>query len=467
MSTTTSSCAAAEYGKCYGPVEETYINFKYRDFAGHHKPDTTEEVNICKYHSEWLYKENQEEALEMRGENVESAIHESLFAPFADKTNIFTLLKVLIMEKENPEDVNYEVRKQLILVNGHEAETEKFQRIIMAADKNIICVNTEGIFQQTAHHYPNDVVQTAVIEIKAMANDDNALLSLAGKLIFYYKPILTWQSFYDPTLTTSSSYQAEESLDIDMNYTIEYIPQVLISFFANKAVEMTKEYSDFAECVYFIEEEIDPAILNWREIRKKSQLTTEMDLFVEFRRLTKALLEGDEKTITEMARATDSGAKGISPDVLWLTYIIANHELFRSLDEAKCLRNNTRLIELFIEAGLEYILLLLAISGERVRYLGVKRREHYNILCDNETVVQFLVPDVIGADEQFTLSSSIEEEESVSYTPLKYFDEFSNKLMDINPFYESSFWEKNENIKMYLQQCIDDGQRHDDAVGCE
>jgi hypothetical protein len=110
----------------------------------------------------------------------------------------------------------------------------------------------------------------------------------------------------------------------------------------------------------------------------------------------------------------------LTEDVLFVTYIMANHRLFASDDVNKRLYNNVQLIELFVAQGLEKNLLALAIAGERTRLLSRKQRDHYNILNTNEFVVKYLMPKYING------SDIIYDSDHAKLTSLEYWHYYDN-----------------------------------------
>jgi hypothetical protein len=136
---------------------------------------------------------------------------------------------------------------------------------------------------------------------------------------------------------------------------------------------------------------------------------------------------------------------------------MANHELFSSTDKEKKrnMVNNVRLVELFIEAGLQKELLRLAISGERQRDLSIHRRDESNVLEPNLFVVQFLVPKYIGAHEKAIFDPDTEQ--IAPMTPLEYWHDFSNHMWYIGDYWMQNSgkglsFEKDEDIRAYLEK---------------
>ena len=142
----------------------------------------------------------------------------------------------------------------------------------------------------------------------------------------------------------------------------------------------------------------------------------------------------------------------LTPDVLWLTYVLANHELFSSRNPAKNLRDNLPLIDLFVAAGLHEKLLLVATTGERQHYLSIHRRDEFNVLHPNAFVVKTLMPKYVTASSQITLTTRYHDEAEI-VTPYSYYNNFQNYTTDISPFLaEKYYYEKNAEIKLYMEQ---------------
>jgi hypothetical protein len=142
----------------------------------------------------------------------------------------------------------------------------------------------------------------------------------------------------------------------------------------------------------------------------------------------------------------------ITEEVLWVTYVLANHELYWSELPGRNLRKNIPLIKLFIGAGLEVRLLLLAVSGERERELDLHIRTHHDILHENIYVVRYLVPKYFPPRSVFAVSTGC----GVTYTSAyKYYTEFSNTMYNCNPFSPSEKpFEKNQDMLLHFLKCI-------------
>ena len=142
----------------------------------------------------------------------------------------------------------------------------------------------------------------------------------------------------------------------------------------------------------------------------------------------------------------------ITPEVLVITYILLNHELYWSRNEIinNKLRKHTCLIELFIEQGLEKELLCLAISGERLRDLSYHIRDHHDILHENISVVKYLVPRYILPSKPI-----YNTHDNFELLPIEYWYYFSNSTMSISPPFETDTFEKNKDILLYLEKSLE------------
>ena len=142
----------------------------------------------------------------------------------------------------------------------------------------------------------------------------------------------------------------------------------------------------------------------------------------------------------------------ITPEVLLITYILLNHELYWSRNEIinNKLRKHTCLIELFIEQGLEKELLCLAISGERLRDLSYHIRDHHDILHENISIVKYLVPSFILPIKPIYYTS-----DNFDLSPIEYWYYFSNRTMSISPPFETDTFEKNKDILLYLEKSLE------------
>ena len=218
-----------------------------------------------------------------------------------------------------------------------------------------------------------------------------------------------------------------------------------------------KLFVDFIECLYFIDWEIRAYHPGWTNDEDKDDNSeSKLKLYKLFLDLTEALLTDDVRTIRHLK------LNGLLNNTLLLlvTYVMANHELFSSTDKEKKrnMVNNVRLIELFIEAGLQKELLRLAISGERQRDLSIHRRDESNVLEPNLFVVQFLVPKYIGSHEKAIFDSDTGTDEQIApMTPLEYWHNFSNHMWYIGDYCMQNSgrglsFSKDEDIRAYLEK---------------
>jgi len=227
---------------------------------------------------------------------------------------------------------------------------------------------------------------------------------------------------------------------------------------AASAAKEDKLFEDFEECLYFIRSEIPGYYPAWtNDEYEDNNSEKNLELYKLFQELTEALLTDDVRTI----RRWKLNGLLNNKRLLLITYVMANHELFSSTDKEKKrnMVNNVRLVELFIEAGLQNELLRLAISGERQRDLSIHRRDESNVLESNLFVVQFLVPKYIGAHEKAIVQcySVADDEEPVTMTPLEYWHDFSNHMWYIGDCWmqnsgQGLSFEKDEDIRAYLEK---------------
>ena len=428
-------CEARDYGDCYLRTDEYDVTFKYRDAKGRHQPDETVKVCMCETHYNWLSKIQQGKPLEMRGETPHYALHEDLFSQFEDKTSMYTLMKVEFEERCG-------VEEQYHLFNGRDVDAMcKFIEECFTHKDYFIHICEEGFFH-TTHHY-NDETNTCsqvVIEVKNITGE-LALEALANGLLQVHK-MTPGGTKVD---ITPSMYTWIPRADTDPVYAKEPMPELFNRFF--KAKQEAEKFGLFKECVQFISNEIDKNIINWTNVRETSP-HTEKELFEKSQQLTNALLRKEEDCITEMR---DAGH--LSPDVLWVAYVTANHRLFAiNKNPTKDLTKSKQLVDLFVNQGLAKELLVLAIAGERERNLYVKMRPHYNILHENEFVVEELVPRVISCTDIIYKWS-----EQDKLTPLAYWDYYDNTVIHNR----GDFWsgggntetfEKNKNIRLHLER---------------
>jgi len=427
-----SQCEARDYGDCYLRIDEYDVTFKYRDAKGRHQPDEIVKVCMCQNHFNWLSKIHQDEPLKMHGEVPQYALHDDLFSHFAEKKRMYTLMKVEFDEVDGKEE-------QYHLFNGRDVDA--MRKVIQEwfPNKDSYIRSYEEGFFHTTFHYNTDTkdCDQVVIEVKYITGE-LAIASLANGLSHVHMMTPDGKKVN----ISSSAYTWIPRADTESLYEKEPMPELFKRFFKTK--QEAETYSNFEECVEFIEGEIDKDIINWTNVRETSP-HTEKELFEKSQELTCALLRNDEAGVNAMQDAGD-----ITPDVLWVTYITANHRLFASQDPKKDLTENKALADLFVTQGLEKDLLALAIAGERERYLFVKRRAHYNILHENEFVVKYLIPRVISGTD------IIYKSENVELTPLAYWSYYDNTTTHFSGGFCSGrdnveSFEKDEKIRLYLE----------------
>lgn len=219
-------------------------------------------------------------------------------------------------------------------------------------------------------------------------------------------------------------------------------------------------FEDIEECLSFMHSNMfnhnrDGTINNYNydTFRDIQDINILNGLLLECNRLIDALLNDDEQTILEMKT---NGL--IKPDLLWIIYIILNHRLLCSRDKIirGKLQSNTRIIDLFIDLGLEKELLTLAISGERLRDISIHCRDSYDILEENLIVVKYLVPKYVLPNTIVADKYDYEKRNyTKAFTPLEYWHDFSNETMSISPPFDIETFEKNEDIRIYLEECIE------------
>ena len=439
-------CEAKIYGECYGNTEKVNVTFMYRDKKGRDKPDENIEVCLCNTHLQWLNKIHQNKPLEMRGEVAEYSIHDDLFKSFSNTNKLYTLVKV---ESYANKEIKY------FLINGRNInEFKLLLRKSMSEEENKSTgIYDEGFFQTFCKIVYEDETKQKYHNIEDVAEikDINGELSIeafAEKLITFYKPVEKGKLVPISNSESALIQRKEENPTLKTEYTIELIPEFIRSYFIEK--QKKEEYKKFENCISFIEGEIDQNIVDWN-----FHNSSDMKLFNSFQKLTKALLENEEYGQSIITEMNSSGE--LTKDVLWITYIMANHQLYMSIDAKKSLTKNTTLIDLFIEKGLAKKLLALAISGERLRFLSVKQRDHYDILNENEFVVKYLFPEYIRRNTIiYKTNYDDDDDDDNILTPLEYWHNFSNKTTYIgggicNGREINQTFEKNKEIMKYLE----------------
>jgi len=440
MSYSYKECEAKEYSQCYGYTKEVDVLFKYRNKKGSQVPDEVVKVCLCGTHSRVLDEIHQGNPLTMRGEAELYALHDDLFEPFANKNRMYTLIKVESCIDGIKED-------QFYIINGR--DTDKFYGLAKKKEKSNtdwISAREEGFFITCLHFTSDDENQftEAVVEVVDL-HGELVLEALAKGLTTFYAPAPEGEMRKISDAAQNWFPRIEENPTIETEYTCEPIPEFIKAHFLKK--QQAEKYGEFEECCAFIEYEVDKNIVDWNKIRKNSP-HTEKGLFDTVIQLTNALLSEDIETgdiiITKLLDEVE-----ISSDVLFVTYIMANHELYSSSDPKKNLYKNTKLIDLFILFGLEKDLLALAIAGERLRWLSIKQRDHHDILEPNEFVVEYLVPKYIKGTDIIYMS------QDSKLTPIEYWHDYDNTTCYIGGGFSSGndtneVFEKNTTIRDYL-----------------
>lgn len=440
MSYSYKGCVAKEYSPCYGYTKDVDVIFKYRNKKGSQVPDEVVKVCLCGTHSRVLDEIHQGNPLTMRGEAELYALHDDLFQPFANTSRMYTLMKVYSC-------IDGIKEVQFYLINGRDTNT--FCEMInkkKTSNTDWINAREKGYFLTCLHltsGEENQFIQ-AVVEV-ADLHGELVLEALAKGLTTFYqpKPEGEIQKISDAAQTWVP--RIEENPTIETEYTCEPIPEFIKAHFSKK--QQTEKYGEFEECCAFIEYEVDKNIVDWNKIRDQSHYA-ERGLFNMVTKLTNALLSEDIENgdiiITKLLDEVE-----ISSDVLFVTYIMANHELYSSSDQKKNLYKNTKLIDLFILFGLEKDLLALAIAGERLRWLSIKHRDHHDILEPNEFVVEYLVPKYVKGEDIIYMS------EHDKLTPIEYWHYYDNTTCYIGGGFSSGrdtseVFEKNTTIRDYL-----------------
>lgn len=413
-------CAAKEYGDCTSwGHKEVDVLFLYRDKYGRYTPDKTVKVCMCEAHRSVLEKYQGGQPLEMRGEEVDWALHDDLFAPFSTHNKTYTYVKIHMKHQEY----------KFCLINGR--DIEKFRELMSASDPDIVYISEEGIF--LTH------VNVGVIEMKPVTGDYD--IDVLKNLPTYYKPALEYiivegQDWF-------GQLRVEENPTLETEYIIESALPCVQAYFAQKWEDQFR--ANFKECLDFMDN-IEHTLVDIKKLCETSP-HSEGELLALVRRLTDVLCLNDRECIAEMQEAGE-----ITEEVLWVTYVLANHELYWSHIPGRNLRKNIPLIKLFINAGLHDILLLVAISGERERCLDIHHRTHHDILHENEYVVRYLVPTYFQPRTPIKLRGGPCVTYISAYT---YYTDFCNAMYNCNPFCDKEEpFEKNETILLHLLKCV-------------
>uniref|UniRef100_A0A6C0IIK5 Uncharacterized protein n=1 Tax=viral metagenome TaxID=1070528 RepID=A0A6C0IIK5_9ZZZZ len=438
MSHSYKQCEAHKYSKCYGYDKEVNVIYKYRYKRGGSQARRQVKVCLCQTHLRWLNEIHQGRPLEMRGETVEDAMEEDLFRHFDNKVRMYTLLRAKIYIGEERAD-------NFFLINGR--DVDKFRKLMKSEDKEkkLGWIYEEGFFQICLHNEGENSYKDAIVEVVDL-HGELTLEALAKDLTTFYKPTPDGEMRKISSSAMTYIYRVEENPTLDTEYTLESIPDIIRAHFSKK--QQAERFGDFKQCCDFIDSEVDKSIINWQKLRENSS-HTEQNLFDTVYKLTNALNAEKLERYAVVSQMMDSGE--LSEDVLWATYIMANHELYASHNPNKNLYKNTELIDLFVIYGLDKDLLTLAISGERLRWLSIRQRDHHDILEPNEFVVEYLMPKYI------TGSEIIYKSEHAALTPIEYWHYFINSTTYFGGGFSegrdnTEYFDKNENIRMHLEK---------------
>ena len=431
-------CAAKEYGDCTSwGHKEVDVLFLYRDKYGTHLPDETVKVCMCEAHRSVLEKYQEGRPLEMRGEEVDRALHDDLFTPFSSKNNTYTYVKIHMKRQADSDNPEY----KFCLINGR--DIEKFRELMSASDPEIVYISEEAIFLthfNVGNCLDRQKDEEEVIEMKPVTGEYE--IDVLKNLTTYYKPVSEKITTTGPGWLRIES-RIEENPTLETEYTIESALPCVQGHFAQKWEDQFR--ANFKECLEFMDN-IEHTLVDIKKLRETSQQSEE-ELLALVRRLTDALCVNDRECIAEMKEAGE-----ITEEVLWVTYVLANHELYWSHIPGRNLRKNIPLIKLFINAGIHDRLLLLAVSGERERCLDIHHRTHHDILHENEYVVRYLVPTYFQPRTLILLR----EGPCVTYiSAYTYYTDFCNAMYNCNPFCDKEEpFDKNENILLHLLTCV-------------
>jgi len=321
----------------------------------------------------------------------------------------------------------------------HSRAIEKFRALMCASDPDIDYISEEAIFL-VCHKRVGCGGDYGVVEMKYVTGEYE--MDVLKNLPTYYEPVQISTIHTGPGWY-SVEPRIEPNPTMETEYTMEATPQCVQKHFAQKWEDQFR--AGFEECLGFMDN-IDHTLVDIQKLRETSPRSEE-ELLALVRRLTDALCVNDRECIAEMKESGE-----ITEEVLWVTYALANHELYWSDIPGRNLRKNIPLIKLFIEAGIHGKLLLLAVSGERERCLTRKQRTHHDILHENEYVVRYLVPKYFRPRMVFALRRS----RGVTYkSAYNYYKEFSNALYNCNPFSrDEEPFKKNEHILLHLLKYI-------------
>lgn len=416
-------CDAIHYSNCAGVIRQKEVKFIYCGDATMNNPsDETIQVALCTFHCEWLEKYNQTSAdkpLKMRGEELKHALQHVLFKPFKEATSLFTLVKIQVLNDK------WEYKAKYFLLGGQ--DIERFKELLFETYVSTKGYSVEGMFQ-ICHDTIDGESCERVIEIKDVSSE-LAIEAIATTLNTVYTPI------HQELLVSEKEIKAIGTTTC----IYESIPASVRAFYIKKKDEHA--FKKFENCISFMSTELGN-IFNFELIHEQNCLTL-YGLFKETQTLTTILLiENEEEAVKRLKEH-----RNITNDMLLVAYVSANHQLYWSedSDSKKALQTSSRLVELFIEHNLHEKLLLLAISGERLRTHGVQSCDRHNILKENEFVVKYLVPKHIKGKHQLQYKQK-------HINALEYWDEFSNKMSPLSPCVITEYFEKNENIRIYLEE---------------
>lgn len=388
------NCVAKKYfpHKCQGKygAQGREIVFNHQEFEQY--SETIETVHMCDFHYNWIITLS---PLKMSGETLYDAIENDLLARFRDHT-IFRIWRHYFKQCPKGDGTLY-------LLEGHEDDN-----MPLKGDNHIW--ELEGVFCY---------IQSTIFELVPVTKPDVMNWLSTNKVIYLY-PAKT----YERNSKETGSIVPEEYTNIarDFEFFGSYVDIKEYFWRKNEANEATV----FQGCLSFMCDELtDSRIFDWNVVYGDYRVKME-DVYL----MKKALVSGNQPTLDRYKQSYIT-CKPHLHAIMWVVYVSTNHEFYLNnsfgktpdlyVDEKGYNRFWTNLVDMFVEEGLAKPLLCLAISGERQREVGIKKRDHNNIMHTNFEVVKMLIPAHVNAFDNIY----------DDLTPWQYWNCYDNRVFNI------------------------------------